>query len=183
MTQIRNEFRADVAQIRNNNNNQQLTDVAQIRNNNNNQQLTHATGTELGATHPDANSRTNRLSVNDALRNTPFVPPFSCEMPDSMANLLIQHSLYKLDDCKNVRKGHWPQPLRQANSRRMYLHGQIVAKASRMRQNGPFDHRKQAAAHELDLIRDNRSLYQFYDYLKEHDPSKKIREKRKRARN
>jgi hypothetical protein len=66
------------------------------------------------------------INVNDALRNddgrVPASPP---TLPPTMVELLKEHHVYGLAAFESGPKGAWPQRVRIAFSRRMYLYNQI----------------------------------------------------------
>jgi Centromere DNA-binding protein complex CBF3 subunit, domain 2 len=111
------------------------------------------------------------------------VPAFPSEMPKSMRDLLLQHQIYSLDSFSvdGSTKKHWPQAIKQAFSRRMFLYTKIHEQASRYRvETEDFQTGKlPRAATELDKMRNGRSLSKFMEHLKQFDPSHRPRKKRK----
>jgi len=53
---------------------------------------------------PPQNRARARISVNDALRNTPLAPAFPAQLPNSCIELLLQHELFRLNDFSLVAK-------------------------------------------------------------------------------
>ena len=111
------------------------------------------------------------------------VPAFPSEMPKSMRDLLLQHQIYSLDSFSvdGSTKKHWPQAIKQAFSRRMFLYTKIHEQASRYRvETEDFQTGKlPRAATELDKMRNGRSLSKFMEHLKQLDPSHRPRNKQK----
>jgi len=126
---------------------------------------------------PPQNRARARISVNDALRNTPLAPAFPAQLPNSCIELLLQHELFRLNDFSLVAKKDWPSNIRLSYSRRMYLFRMIEEKAARSRQGGTAAEKREAAAKELDLLKGEKSMYQFLQQLKSHDTSTKKRKR------
>lgn len=107
----------------------------------------------------------------------PSIPAFPTALPQSMATLLQQHVAYRLDDFKNVaNKKNWPQNIRLAFSKRLYLFGHIEAQARRLRSaEESHENKLRRAAALLDTKRAGKSLPQFMVELKALDPQTKKR--------
>ena len=110
----------------------------------------------------------------------PSIPAFPTALPQSMATLLQQHVAYRLDDFKDVpSKKSWPQNVRLAFSKRLYLFAHIEAQARRLRGAEELHENKlRRAAALLDTKRAGKSLPQFMAELKSLDPNTKKRKRR-----
>jgi hypothetical protein len=73
--------------------------------------------------HPiQVSMTTNALAF---LRPSPRVPEVATNWPKRVIGVLLQHKTANLNDYVNNKKTHWPAPLRNNFSRRMYLYRQI----------------------------------------------------------
>jgi len=114
-------------------------------------------------------ARIQQRTITSALRNTPRVPVFPNQLPDSVERLLLEHEvIHKLTEYDNMKMSGWPQKVKQAFGRRKYLYKAVKNRAEKLRQ-GDFEQRKVRAAKEMDVERERLgglSVYKYMLYLK-----------------
>ena len=113
------------------------------------------------------------------LRSVPHIPPFPTGMPKSWADLQVQHSAYHLEKHTTAHKTHWPDNVRNAYSKRVYLFNHLVATANRMHGPAPLGTKLPLAAARLDAQRDGVSMNKVLRQLKSVDPAKRKRNRNK----
>jgi hypothetical protein len=120
-------------------------------------------------------------NVNDRLRAVPLVPAFSVALPKTLTKLLQEHFDHKLNEFETARKQDWPQALRIAYSKRMYLYRHIVVQAHRYRSEQDFMRVKvPKAAADLDRRRPKgQTLPQYMKILKLEDPATATRKRQR----
>jgi hypothetical protein len=117
---------------------------------------------------------TNALAL---LRASPRVPEIATNWPKQVIDVLLQHEMDNLNDYRNDKKAHWPTPLRNNFSRRMYLYRQIELRA-RNYQADCREERMRLAVLAMDRERESLTASKFKDALKKLDPNTKKRKPR-----
>lgn len=111
------------------------------------------------------------------LRPSPRVPEIATNWPIRVIDVLLQHETANLNDYVNNKKTHWPAPLRNNFSRRMYLYRQIELR-SRNYHADCHKERMRLAALAMDQERGSRTASKFRDALKKVDSNTKKRKPR-----
>ena len=116
------------------------------------------------------------------LRSTEYVPPIPTNMPESMAQLLVEHEqLYKLTQYNHFQqRRHWPQAVKLSYGRRAYLYQELCDRAKRQRNNMEESRRKEVEVQRMDDEMKSLNFAttaRYLKYLKDKDPRVKKRQR------
>ena len=114
------------------------------------------------------------------LRSTEYVPPIPTKMPESMAQLLVEHEqLYMLTRYEHYQqRRHWPQAVKLSYGRRTYLYQELCDRAKRQRNTMEESRRKEVEAQRMDNEMQSLNFAttsRYLKFLKEKDPKLKKR--------
>ncbi len=156
--------------------------MASTNNNNSNTNTNeNEASNAVPAPHPPPQVRL----ITDVIRNTPLVPDFPSDMPESMEEMLNEYRKYELARWEKVKMKNWkPKSIQQAYGRRKYINSYMSGKAMGIHQ-GTYEQRMNNSAKMLDTDRNNLgyTVAQYIVHLKKNDSTVKKRKKRKQPCN
>ena len=131
----------------------------------------------IAPTHRNPIQVSTTINALALLRASPRLPEIATNWPKQVIDVLLQHETANLNDYVNDKKTHWPTPLRNNFSRRMYLYHQIELR-SRNYQADTHKEQMELAALAMDRERGLLTASKFKDALKKVDVTTKKRKPR-----
>jgi hypothetical protein len=100
------------------------------------------------------------------------MPAVPAKLPDTFHALAVKHKALKLDTWVAAKKNEWPNNVRRAFDKRIYLHQLIVVEAD------TNECTKEEGARRLDIARGDATMAKYFDTSRKRDTTKKKRKKR-----